>query len=470
MWMAAQFLFNNLCLMPEWLNHYSKLIHKSDPQAAARPQHLAGTESGGELQLSTGADKRGVGDGASPVRGARVLIVIGPLELGGAERQAILLARQLREQGAEVEVWGYGEPGRAAELCEEHGIAWRSARIPLPWSSNPLKQLRWQLSFARTLRAARPDVILPFMFFQSVVCGLVWRLTGARACVWNQRCEGRDRVERWAERLAVRLTPRFIANSEQGAGFLVNKLGVPPDLVRVVYNGVQPAPPRGERDAWRERLDVSDDCLLACMVANLQIYKDHVTLLRAWRIVVDRLRAEGRGAVLLLAGRFDETHIPLKALAYDLDLRRSVRFLGQVKDVPGLLSAVDLGVHSSVNEGCPNGVLECMAAGLAVAGTDYPGIREAVGPNGYAFLAPPRDAEALAERIVALALDPAARRQAGETNRRRIETEFHPRKMIEETEAVIAEAMRGRGSMWMGDSSDLVSESKPLRHKDTKLT
>jgi glycosyltransferase involved in cell wall biosynthesis len=382
--------------------------------------------------------------GASTLCGARVVIVIGSLELGGAERQAILLARHLREQGAEVEVWGYGEPGRAAELCDEHGIAWRSAPIPLPWSSSRLTQLRRLLAFARALRAARPDVILPFMFFQSVVCGLVWRLTGARACVWNQRCEGRDRLGRRAERLAIRLTPRFIANSEHGAAFLIDTLGVPPDLVRVVYNGVQPAPSHAERDAWRGRLGVSDDCLLACMVANLQIFKDHVTLLKAWRVVVERLRAEGREAVLLLAGRFDDTHTPLKALAYDLDLGRSVRFLGQVKDVPGLLSAVDLGVHSSVNEGCPNGVLECMAAGLAVAGTDYPGIREAVGPAGYAFLAPPYDAEALADRIVALALDPEARRQAGDANRRRIETQFHPHKMSEETEAVIAAAMRDR--------------------------
>ncbi|HJQ32175.1 MAG TPA: glycosyltransferase [Pyrinomonadaceae bacterium] len=403
---------------------------------------------------------------AATLEGARVIIVIGPLELGGAERQALLLGRHLaRERGAEVEVWGYGKPGRAAELCEEYGIKWRVAPIPLPWSDSRLTQLRRLVAFARALRAARPDVILPFMFFQSVVCGLVWKLTGARACVWNQRCEGRDRLGRRAEKLAIRLTPYFIANSEHGAGFLVNTLGVREDLVRVVHNGVRLAPPQEGRAAWRARLGVGDDCFLACMVANLQTFKDHVTLLKAWRLVVKRLRAEGREAVLLLAGRFDETHIDLKALAYDLELGRSVRFLGQVKDVSGLLSAVDLGVHSSVNEGCPNGVLECMAAGLAVAGTDYPGIREAVGPAGYAHLAPPGDAEALAERVVALALDAEARQTAGEANRRRIETEFHPRKMFEETESVIAAAMRGASSEARESSAGGASRGAALAGK-----
>lgn len=406
--------------------------------------------------------KRGATADASFLSGKRIIIVIGELELGGAERQAIILARHLaRERGAEVEVWGYGEPGRAAELCKEYGIAWRNAPIPVPWSSSRLTQLKRLAVFARTLRDARPDVILPFMFFQSVACGLVWRLTGARACVWNQRCEGRDRLGRRAEKLAVRLTPAFIANSEHGADFLVNKIGVPRDLVRVVHNGVRLAPAQLNRAEWRSRLDVKDDCFLACMVANLQIFKDHVTLLKAWRVVVERLRAVRREAVLLLAGRFDGTQVNLKALAYDLDLGRSVRFLGQVKDVSGLLSAVDLGVHSSVYEGCPNGVLECMAAGLAVTGTDYVGIREAVGPQGYALLAPPGDAEALAERIIALALDDEARRRAGNINLQRIESEFHLSKMCEETVEVIAKAINVRARV-----PHLISGNAILSQKD----
>ncbi len=399
--------------------------------------------------------------GKAFLNNARVIIVIGPLELGGAERQAILLARYLtREQNAHVEVCGYGERGRAAELCEEYGVKWRSVPIPAPLSGTRLEQLKSLARFALMLRRAKPDVILPFMFFQSVVCGLVWRLTGARVCIWNQRCEGRDRLGRRAEKLAIRLTRYFIANSQHGGEFLVNKLGVPSNRVRIVYNGVEPAPPQRDRVAWRSHLDVDDGCFLACMVANLQTFKDHVTLLKAWRIVVDRLTGLNRQAVLLLAGRFDEKYIDLKALADDLQLGKSVRFLGQVQDVSGLLSAVDLGVHSSVNEGCPNGVLECMAAGLAVVGTDYPGIREAVGQAGYRFLVPPADPEALADQIVALALDPETRREAGAENRHRIDMEFGAHTMYEKTVAVVREALHGPTRTRLAASTDVVLPEK----------
>jgi glycosyltransferase involved in cell wall biosynthesis len=402
-------------------------------------------------------DERGAG-GAPLLAGARVVIIIGPFEVGGAERQAILLARQLvGEQKAEVEVWGHGEPGPASELCEEHGVAWRSVPLPVPWSRGRLTQLRRLARFALLLRRAKPDVLLPFMFFQSVACGIVWRLTGARVCVWNQRDEGRDRLGSW-EKLAARLTPYFIANSGHGAEFLVEKVGAPRERVRVVHNGVAPAPPQRDRAAWRGELGVGDDCFLACMAANLQQFKDHATLLKAWRVVVERLKAEGRDAALLLAGRFDETATSLKALAYDLGLCGSVRFLGGVKDISGLLGAVDLGVHSSVNEGCPNAVLECMAAGLAVAGTDYSGIREAVGPQGYPFLAPPRDAAALARVIVALALDGEARARAGAANRLRIESEFSPRGMYRETLSVIAEAMGNKAPSPSGDGRVLAGD------------
>ena len=397
--------------------------------------------------------------------GARVIIVIGPLQLGGAERQAILLARYLvRDQNAKVEVWGYGDPGRAAELCDAHGITWRSMPIPLPWSISRFTQLKRLARFAWLLRRAKPDVILPFMFLPTVACCVVWRLTGARVCFWNQRDEGRDRLGRITEKLAVRLAPCFIANSEHGANFLRRELGVNPDLLHVIHNGVQLAPREWDRAAWRNHLEVDEDCFLACMIANLQTYKDHVTLLKAWRIVLDRLEPLNRQVVLLLAGRFDELHLRLKALAYDLDLGKKVRFLGEVKDVSGLLGSVDLGIHSSVNEGCPNGVLECMAAGLPVVGTDYPGIREAVGPMGYRFLAPPADAEALAARIISLALNPEGCREAGVANRLRIESEFDPGNMCGKMLSLIAEGLRKPASARpISTGSDVLAENHEAR-------
>ena len=399
---------------------------------------------------SSGTDASGTAEPALTVRemalaGVRVIIVLEPLELGGSERQALLLARYLKyEQKADVQVWGTsGAPGRLATLCDQYDIPWRI--VPSPWGIGRFERPKTLAAFTRRLRAARPDVVLPYMEMPNLVCGLVWRWTGARLCVWNQRDDGIARIDSRYESWAIRNTPKFIANSAQGADHLVKTRGVARNRVRVVLNGIELTPPQADRAEWRQQLGVCEDWFVACMVANLTDYKDHVTLLRAWQLVSHRLKGEGRKSALLLAGRFDTRSEALKALAYDLGLDRSVRFLGPVNDVSGLLNASDAGVFCSNSEGSPNSVLEYMAGHLAVAGTDIPPMREALSIENHALLAPPGDAEALAAHIVELALDHKLRQRLGAFNRRRVEAEFGPRRMCEETFDVITDGLNRRG-------------------------
>jgi glycosyltransferase involved in cell wall biosynthesis len=263
---------------------------------------------------------------------------------------------------------------------------------------------------------------------------LVWRFTGAKACIWNQRESGitepvGPRLGRWA----TRLTRWFTSNSKHGADYLIAKHNVPPTRVSVIHNAVELSPPETDGQTWRRRLNVSDDSFVAVMLANLHSGKDHATVLRAWQIV-----AEEVPATLLFAGRFDGTQDPLKILALDLGISEQVRLLGPVKDVSGLLSACDLGVFSSAAEGCPNAVLECMAAGLPVVATDIPGVREAVGPDGISFLAPFGDADSMAAKVLELAQNPSLRTRLGRLNRNRIETQFSPRMLGERTWALIS--------------------------------
>lgn len=377
---------------------------------------------------------------APALRGRRIIFVFGSLELGGAERQALILARHLSErEGAHVAVWGFNRVGPVAAMCEQHGLAWRV--VSYHFTGRPLTRLADLTKLAWLLRRARPDILLPYTLVPNVACGLVWRRTGARLCVWNQRDEGIARLSPGIEGRAVRRTPRFISNSQRGARFLVDELGASPAIVAVINNGVECTAPEMDRAAWREHLKLDDDCFAACMVGNLHGHKDHRTLLRAWHIVRTTLEADGRGAVLILAGKFDDSYESLIALSSELGFGYSVRFIGSVSDVPGLLSAVDLSVFSSRSEGCPNAVLESMAAGLAVAGTDIDGVREAVGAAGAPFLAPPGDARALAEIILKLATDPTLRSELRTENRNRIRDHYDPLRMCGETVSLLANSL-----------------------------
>jgi glycosyltransferase involved in cell wall biosynthesis len=390
--------------------------------------------------------------GASSLAGARVLIVIGPLVLGGAERQAILLASQLGSRfGASVEIWAiYWGSEQLVPYLESAGVRWRMVPAPVIGSDGSLafrfRQFKKFVGFVRALNRERFDVLMPFMTEPSIVVSLArifcFGATRRAPCIWNERKDGSE--ARPASRfraavLASHFASYFVANSEVGAEFVRRELGARPDNVRVILNGVALAPALVSREEWRSKLGARDEDIVATMVGNLHQPKDQATLVRAWRVIVDACSGEGRRCILVLAGRFVETHEAVGRLVAELDLGDFVHMLGAVKDVGGLLGASDIGVFSSRNEGTPNGVLECMAAGLPVVAVDLPGIRDALGDDAEPILVPVGDASAMAARVLLLVQNPEERARRGRLNRDRIETHFSPDRMASEFAAVISD-------------------------------
>lgn len=377
----------------------------------------------------------------SVLQGCRMTFVFEFLELGGAERIGLRLAQHFRDRySAKVNVIGFDMPGRASEICTEMGIPWRI--VPIRWGGGPAGKVRELCRLAFSLRRDRPDVILPFTIVPNVTCGLAWRYTGAKLCVWNQRDNGGIyRLGQRAETLAVRRVPQFISNTQDGAGFLASELSVPRGRISVVYNGVKPPQPESTGAQWRERLGVGSDAFVGLMVANLHPRKDHETLLRAWALVVESLRQANREAILLLAGYDCGCSAHLKVCAFDLGLAREVRFLGQVKDIDGLALAADCGVLSALYEGVANGVLECMSAALPVVVTDAAGLPEAVGAPPYPYVAPPGDAATFARHILEFANSKELSLRIGAANRQRILEHFTPEAMYNGFASVIATAL-----------------------------
>jgi glycosyltransferase involved in cell wall biosynthesis len=364
--------------------------------------------------------------------------------LGGSERQALQLARHLAQvEDAEVEVRALtADDGRAVQLFRAEGIPWEGRRVRL--RRGKVRTLATLAGIALDLRRSRPDVLLPYCGLPNVACGLVWRYTGATTCIWNQRDVLPFTLGDGLARRAVRNTPVLVSNSHHGATHLADELSVPDGRVSVIPNGVELPPARASRAEWRARLGAYDHDFVVCALAHFHERKDHVTLVRAWRASATRLAEEGASGLLVLAGRNDGRRESVAALVRELDLERSVRFTGDVDDVAGLLGSVDAVVLSSPAEGCPNAVLECMAAGLPVAGTDVAGVREAVGEDGLAFLAPAGDADALGAVLVRLAREPELRQGLGARYRERVRMHFGVDRMLDEHVTLILTALRDR--------------------------
>jgi glycosyltransferase involved in cell wall biosynthesis len=375
----------------------------------------------------------------NPLYGRKILFLFGSLDMGGAERQGLLLARHLRHAcGARVQVWGLSErTGHLAELCDREGIAWRA--VPFHWG---LSRRLWHFPrFLSLLRRERPEITISYTCVPNLVAALGWRLAGVQACLWNQADEGLLLNRLPLHRLALRQPSSIVSNSTGGKRFLEETYGLPPGRVQLIRNGVVLPKPELDRAAWRQRLGVDEGTLVATMVANLSRHKDHNTLVRAWAGLLAGW--QGPLPVLALAGRFDGAEADVLRIVGEAGVAGQVRLLGPVDDVAGLLAASDLFVYSSRSEGIPNAVLEAMAAGLPVAGTDIPGIREAVGEAVASFLAPVGDAAALAGMMGTLLAEAGLRRTLGEALKQRVEEEFSAAAMCNRTVACLLKALEG---------------------------
>lgn len=233
-----------------------------------------------------------------------------------------------------------------------------------------------------------------------------------------------------------------IANSEATAEAF-RAAGGRAELVQVVHNGLDPARfdavGEGTIASTRAELQLGDAFAVA-VCSRLAPWKGQHVVLAALDVLPD-VHAWIIGAAL-----FGEENYArgLRDHAASLGVADRVRFLGEREDVPALLRAADLVVHSSV-EAEPFGrlVVEAMLARRPVIASDAGGVREILRDGETGWLVPPGDPEALAARIRDVrAMDPAARDRVVQRARADAEVRFTVPAMVAAVERVLAGVLR----------------------------
>jgi len=176
--------------------------------------------------------------------------------------------------------------------------------------------------------------------------------------------------------------------------------GIRPERVTVLLNGVEPVTPLDgpELVRARERFGVKEGDFTVGILARLEEVKGHRYLIEAVRL----LREQGRPVGLIAAGA-GACEEALKAQAQALGLEDAVRFPGFVRDIPALLSVLDVQANASFGtEATSLALLEGMSLGLPAVVTDYGGNPGVIQEGENGFLVPTHDAAALADRLARL--------------------------------------------------------------------
>ena len=296
--------------------------------------------------------------------------------IGGAERQAMLLAKGLRRRGWQVSVVALsGSGGAAAAELRDCGVTFTSLEM-----RKGLADPRGWIRFHRWLRRERPDVLHAHLPHAAWLCR--WSRVAAPVPVvidtLHSSSTGKSgrhigyTCSRWLPD-HVTAVSHATAASHLAAGM------VREEQLSILGNGIDVAawePNAQARSAMRQLLGFRDEFLWIA-AGRLESVKDYPTLLRAFA------RAPQTARLLVLGAGPLEAE--LAALAAQLGLERRVRFLGFEPNVERWMQAADGFVLSSRYEGLPMVLLEAGACGVPAVATDVPGTREVLidGVNGW---------------------------------------------------------------------------------------
>jgi glycosyltransferase involved in cell wall biosynthesis len=354
----------------------------------------------------------------------KVVHIITDLDVGGAEKMLARLVGAFDPARIQSAVVVLGSEGAVSDSIRDAGVP----VFPLHMRRDRVSLLAlWRL--VRLLRRLQPDIVQTWLYHADLAGLVAGTIARAPHIVWNIRCADLDLKDHPrslpAVLRALAFTSRWptavICNSDAGR-VAHEALGYMPKRWIIAPNGFDTRAFRPEPEArmdLRQRLSIHADAAVVGLLARLHPMKDHVTFLRAARIVANH-RPDVR---LVAAGRGVPESDALAELMATLDLKEVVRLWPEESNPSRFLAGLDIAVSSSYSEAFPNVVGEAMACGVPAVVTDVGDSAAIVGSTGR--VVPPRDPEALAHAILdVLALDPASYARLAEAARDRIVSEF----------------------------------------------
>jgi len=370
----------------------------------------------------------------------RVLYTVNRMDVGGSQTHLVQVLRLLDRRRFEPMLCCLSGHGALLETARETGATVVGAG--LGGLKSP-KALGAVVRLARFMRGARIDVVHNYLLRANLVGTVAARLARVPVVLTSKRgCHERRGLELAAARLSNRLTDCITANADAVRAFVHDNERCPLDKMVVIPSGVDsdrfaPLPPAD----YKARIGVAPDRLVVGIVTRQRVRKGVEEFLRAMATVRERLPAAC--AVLVGEVSLDAT---LVDLVRQLGLEGHLHLLGPRADMPAVMSAFDLFVLSSHDEGMSNAILEAMAMYKPVVATDVGGTREVVQAGMTGLLVPPKDPAALADAIIRVLSDPVAARTAmGERARQVVVERFSAHAMVRQMEDLYAHLLQARG-------------------------
>ncbi len=268
--------------------------------------------------------------------------------------------------------------------------------------------------------------------------------------------------------LILRRADKIIAVSEKIAGQM-ERAGINKEKVRIIDNGINinrltnphgllpqrsmkipPYPPL-VKGGWgdfhikkkdsifaRESLKIKPDALVIGTVGSLTKEKGQEYLIKAAPKVIESFPK----AVFLFVGEgIERTH--LEKISFKLGIKDKPIFAGTRKDIPEILSILDVFVLPSLKEGLPMALLEAQAAKVPTVASRVGAIPNVVKDDATGILVPPKDSEAIGQAIIRILSDQNAASKMAEKGFERVRDNFSSERMADKYLSMYRELLSG---------------------------
>lgn len=256
---------------------------------------------------------------------------------------------------------------------------------------------------------------------------------------------GMGRTQSWRQLFYLRFADAVIAVSDACAQATAPY--VAPGRLHVVHNGVAvsefPEPDTAASSASMADVGIRSRETVVVSVAHLKPRKGQEFAIRAVHALVEDVPS----LQLLLVGSLnrDPAYVEkLRTLVDDLNLGNNVSMAGFRRDIPRLLHAADVFVHTALSDPHPRAVIEAMAAGLPVVAFAVDGVAETVADGQTGYLVPERNVPELAGALRRVVTDRSLQERMGRTGRERVQRYFSAARTAEQVRDVIADVLEVR--------------------------
>ena len=371
----------------------------------------------------------------------KICHVVTTLGVGGMENGIVNLANNHNRDKIEIAICCLNTAGEMAERLKD------DVKLYVLYEGEGFSLMRI-LRVARFFRKLRPDIVHTHAWGGGSLYGIL----GAKLAKVPVIINGEHGTfvlrphQVILQRFLAAICNIILSVSESLKERVVKNLGIPPEKIKVIPNGVDTDIFSGKhdcsylRDELKNRFGmvVNEDSIIIGCVGSLKPIKNQIMLLKALseirnKKIVKRLR------VLFIGEGPDRK--TLQQFVDNNDLKNNVVFLGNRKDVPQIMSLMNIFVSTSISEGMSNVLLEAFSSGIPVIATRTSEIVEE-GCNG--FLVDENDILDLADRIELLTNNTALRRKMGRNARAVAENKYSIIKMVSDYERFYLDLLRGR--------------------------